>query len=98
MFNRSQMPFEVTEHLNSKGKISSRGIRKLASHLLQGQEAQFISCLTWYSQKFDDCPYTVISDQHDGLIVEGEITEEYIQMARKETEFFNAHLVEKPYK
>ena len=97
IFNRSQMALEVTQYQNRKGKLNREGVRKLASHLLQGQEAQFISYLTWYSESDSECPYTVLSDQHDGLIVLGTITEKYIEKARQETEFFNAYLVEKPY-
>ena len=97
IFNRSQMPIEVTQYQNKKGKINREGVRKLASHLLQGQEAQFISYLTWYSESKPDSPYRVMNDQHDGLIVIGEITEEYIQMAREETKFLDADLVEKPF-
>lgn len=97
IINRSDMPIEVTQFMNSKGKVSTRGQRKIASHLLQGQEAQFISRLTWYSEKYKDCPYRVMSDQHDGLIVQGFITDKYVDMARQDTGFTEAYLVEKEY-
>jgi hypothetical protein len=96
--NRSNMSLEITQFLNRKNKLSAKGKRKIASHLLQGQEAQFISRLTWYSEKYEDCAYTVMSDQHDGLIVEGYIPEEYVQLARDETDFAEAYLVEKPFR
>ena len=92
------MPLEMTQYLNNKGVINSQGKRDLASHLLQGQEACFISRLTWYSKSEPDCPYRVISDQHDGLIVHGLIPEEYVEKARQDTGFQYAYLVEKSYK
>ena len=98
IWNRSNMPLEMTQYLNDKGVINSQGKRDLASHLLQGQEACFISRLTWYSQSDPDCPYRVISDQHDGLIVHGFIPEEYVEKARLDTGFQDAYLVEKSYK
>ena len=98
IWNRSNMPLEMTQYMNDKGIINSQGKRDLASHLLQGQEAQFISRLTWYSKSDLDCPYRVISDQHDGLIVHGFIPEEYVEKARQDTGFKYAYLVEKSYK
>ncbi len=98
IWNRSNMPLEMTQYMNDKGIINSQGKRDLASHLLQGQEAQFISRLTWYSKSEPNCPYRVISDQHDGLIVHGFITEEYVEKARQDTGFTFAYLVEKSYK
>ena len=98
IWNRSNMPLEMTQYLNNKGVINSQGKRDLASHLLQGQEACFISRLTWYSKSELDCPYRVISDQHDGLIVHGFIPEEYVEKARQDTGFQYAYLVEKSYK
>ena len=41
IWNRSNMPLEMTQYMNDKGIISSQGKRDLASHLLQGQEAWF---------------------------------------------------------
>jgi len=95
--NRSDMPIEVTQFINRKNRLSAKGQRKIASHLLQGQEACFISRLTWYSEENNQCPYNVLSDQHDGLIVEGYIPNSYVERARSETGFTEAYLVEKPY-
>ena len=98
IWNRSNMPLEMTQYMDDKGVINSQGKRDLASHLLQGQEACFISRLTWYSQSEPECPYRVISDQHDGLIVHGFIPEDYVEKARLDTGFEYAYLVEKSYK
>lgn len=98
IWNRSNMPLEMTQYMNDKSIISSQGKRDLASHLLQGQEACFISRLTWYSKSEPECPYKVISDQHDGLIVHGFIPEKYVEKARQDTGFQYAYLVEKSYK
>ena len=92
-----RLPIQETKSLRSWIIWFFRGFktqvfkyRKLASHLLPGQEACFISRLTWYSKSEPDCPYRVISDQHDGLIVHGLIPEEYVEKARLDT-----YLVEK---
>ena len=96
IWNRSNMPLEMTQHMSSKGKISSKGKRELASHLLQGQEAQFISCITKYSFE-PDCPYAAMSDQHDGCVYVGKIPECYIERARKETGLFDVQYVIKDF-
>ena len=96
IWNRSNMPIEMTQYMNSKGVISNKGKRDLASHILQGQEALFISCITSYSLE-EDCPYEVMSDQADGVIVQGFIPDEYQERARQDSKFEFAYLEEKPY-
>ena len=95
--NRSDMLLDITDYRNKKLKLSPEGIRKVASHLLQGQEALFIGRLVWYSEDDEQAPYTVISSQYDGLVVVGEITDKYIVKAREETGFTYAYLEEKEY-
>lgn len=96
IWNRSNMPLEMTQFMSSKGKLSPKGKRKLASHLLQGQEAQFISCISKYSLE-PDCPYATTSDQHDGGVYYGMIPESYIDRARKETGLLDVQYVIKDF-
>ncbi len=96
--NKSDMTIELSQYMSKSRKLSAKGRRDLASHVLQGQEAAFISYLTWYSKVDEDCPYRVLSDQHDGLVVKGFIPDKYIEKARKESDFPYAKLVLKPYK
>ncbi len=93
--NESGMEIDLSEFMTKNGKLSNEGIRKLASHTLQGQEACFISHITSYSAE-EDCPYSVLSDQHDGLLVMGEITTDYVDRAKADSGFKYAALVEKP--
>ena len=58
---------------NKKLSLSSKGKRKLAAHILQGKEATFVHYLTKLSTDPNFGGYTVVSNQHDGLIVEGVI-------------------------
>lgn len=95
--NRSDMFLNISPLVNPVGTLTSKGKRKVAAHLLQGQEACFISRLTWYSESIKEAPYDVISNQADGLVVRGYIPESYVEMARKETGFSTAYLEEKPY-
>ena len=60
-------------------KLKSEGKRKLAAHILQGKEAAFIHYITAFSGD----EFTVVSNQHDGLIIEGEIPLELIHNARQ---------------
>ncbi|NJL51599.1 MAG: hypothetical protein HC930_04155 [Hydrococcus sp. SU_1_0] len=101
--NKCDMKLELSEYLtyNQDRKeryLNREGHRKLASHILQGQEAVFIHYLTWYSSADPECPYRVLSNQHDGLVVYGSITQEYINRACLDTDFPGIQLVEKPFK
>ncbi len=91
------MKLEITPFINEKKVISAEGKRKIAAHVLQGIEAAFISYITHYSSE-PDCPYRVISDQHDGVIVKGFIPEKYVERARLDSDFKYGILVEKPYR
>ena len=90
---------EFTKHKpNAKSKekanynLKSEGKRKLAAHILQGKEAAFIHYITSFS---DDFGFTVVSNQHDGLIIDGNIPLELIQNAKDFAGFPNAELIEK---
>ena len=97
IWNRSNMPIKMTKYMNEKGIINSKGKRDLASHILQGQEALYISYITSYSQE-PNSPYKVLADQHDGLIVEGKKTQKYQERAKKNSGFKYAYMEEKGYK
>ncbi len=95
--NKSDMKLEITPFINEKKVISGQGKRKIAAHVLQGIEAAFISYITHYSLEAD-CPYKVLSDQHDGVVVIGSIPDKYVEWARLDSDFKYGILVEKPYK
>ena len=67
---------------------------KLAAFLLQGQEAAFIKTLTILGAKYGFRP---IADEHDGLIVIGNIPDEAVEEAARLSGLQNAKLVEKPF-
>ena len=94
--NKSNMYIEMTQYMNEDRVISNKGKRDLASHILQGQEALYISNITSYTKE-PDCPYKVISDQHDGLIVLGEIPKEYQERASRESGYEYGYMEEKEY-
>lgn len=77
--NACNMPFCVTpsdKSITAKNKIK----RELAAHMLQGQEACFIHHLTLLGKDYD---YRPIGNEHDGLIVIGEIPPEAIELAKE---------------
>jgi hypothetical protein len=78
--------------------LKSRGRRKSASivsaFLLQGIEAAFIHNLTINSPKYG---YTVMSNEHDGLVTIGDIPQEAVAEAKRNSGFQNAEIVEKDF-
>ena len=95
--NKSDMKLDITPFMTANKLISGQGKRKIAAHVLQGIEAAFISYITHYSSEAD-CPYKVLSDQHDGVVVIGSIPDKYVERARLDSDFKYGILVEKPYK
>ena len=94
--NKSNMDIEMTQYMNEDGYINNKGKRDLASHILQGQEALFISYITSYTEE-SDSSYEVISDQHDGVIVIEKITQECQERARKDSGYKYGKLADKEY-
>ncbi len=92
--NKADGRLNVSEYV-SKGtysySLNKKGQRKLAAHILQGKEAAFIHYITAFSG--DD--FTVVSNQHDGLIIEGTIPMELIHNAREFSGLPYAELEEK---
>ena len=76
--------------------LSSEGKRKLAAHILQGKEATFVHYLTMLSTDPDYGGYKVVSNQHDGLIVEGVIPSTAILKAKFVADLKYAEFEEKP--
>jgi hypothetical protein len=75
--NRCEVGFYLGDYSNKQGKIINKTDlrRKLAAYFLQGQEAGFIHHLTILSKKYN---FTVLSNQHDGLVTQGEIPAEAV--------------------
>ena len=68
---------------------------KVMAWMLQGLEAAFIHSLTILSAENDE--FDVVANEHDGLIVKGEIPQEAIEVARHMSGFHRAELVEKDH-
>jgi hypothetical protein len=75
--NKVDAKFNLQEYVKAEGKIlhKSELKRKLAAFYLQGQESCFIMHLTILSKKYN---FTVLSNQHDGLVTQGEIPAEAV--------------------
>lgn len=56
--------------------------KKIAAHILQGTEAYFIQELTLLAPKYG---YKPIANEHDGIVVIGEISREAVEEARRLT-------------
>ncbi len=80
--------------LRLKGLSASKTRRKLAAHLLQGLEAEFIHRLTLLGPEYE---FVAVSNQHDGLVTQGVVPPEAVEQARAESEIEVADLVVKPY-
>ncbi|MGB3544701.1 hypothetical protein, partial [Rubrivirga sp.] len=80
--------------LRLKGLSPSKLRRKLAAHLLQGLEAEFIHRLTLLGAEYG---FVAVSNQHDGLVTQGEVPEAAVEQARAESALEVADLVVKPY-
>lgn len=96
--NSCGVTFPVHEYKNSKGEWINKNElkRKLAAFFLQGTEAAFIHHLTWVSDHYG---YRVYSNQHDGVVlwIEGEVPDEAIEHARRESGLRYAFLEEKDF-
>lgn len=66
---------------------------QLAARILQGQESAFIHKLTNLSGKYK---FTVIGNEHDGLITEGEIPDKAVEEVKVELDIKEFMLEEKP--
>ena len=94
--NKADKPLcldEFVKKRSSKYYLNAEGKRKLAAHILQGKEAAFIHYITSFSKEFG---FKVVSNQHDGLIIEGSVPMHLIHNAREFARLPYAELVEKP--
>ena len=84
--NACGMPFCVTPSDFKRGTINKLK-RELAAHLLQGQEACAIHHLTILGKELAEKGkppiYTPIGNEHDGLIVIGEIPDRAFELAKE---------------
>ena len=67
---------------------------ELSAHMLQGLEGAYIFALINDSWKYS---YEVLSNEHDGIVVEGEIPLDARLTARVKSKFNAAVLVEKAW-
>jgi len=81
------------DDLSLKGE-ARKAKSQMAAFLLQGQEAAFIHALTVLGPEYGFRP---ISNEHDGLVVIGEIAKAAERKAASQSGFENAELVEKPF-
>ncbi len=92
--NKADGRLNVSQYVRKtkyKFSLSGEGKRKLAAHILQGKEAAFIHYITAFSGE----DFTVVSNQYDGLIIEGSIPMELIYNARQFSGLPYAELEEK---
>ena len=95
--NAVGMTFPLHEWLDpeAKGeKLTSKGRRKLAAHVLQGMEAYFIHTLAAILKETEGVK--VIANEHDGLITIGEIPQTAIDEAKQRTGYDGLKFKEKP--
>jgi len=81
--------FRLDDHQGEHDRKSA-----MAAWLLQGKEAAFIHRLTLLSDEYD---YEVIANEHDGLLIIGEIPLEAIETALDRASFKYAKLAKKPF-
>ena len=66
----------------------------MSAFLLQGLEAAFTYALIVASEKYD---FDILANEHDGVVAEGEIPHDAIQLARFVSGFHSAELVAKAF-
>jgi hypothetical protein len=77
-----------------KGRNEWQARSRVAAFLLQGREAAFIHYLTLLGEKYG---YKPIANEHDGLVVIGEIPNSAVEEAARFSDFQNATLVKKEF-
>ncbi len=87
--NAAGMKFEI-----DRSRPMYEQKREAVAHMLQGQEAAFIHHLTSLSTKYGFVP---ISNQHDGLVTLGAISDEASAEAARLSGFVEVHLEEKSF-
>jgi hypothetical protein len=80
--------------LNADGLNRHEQTTKLVAHILQGAEAAFIHNLTILGSQFG---YTPIANEHDGLVVIGEIPQDAVDMAKRLSGISRCIIQEKPF-
>ncbi|MDB9374061.1 hypothetical protein [Nodularia sphaerocarpa] len=95
--NKTGKTFNLTEY-QTKGDWDKKKInelkRRISAFFLQGTEAAYIHHLTVISEHFG---YRVLSNQHDGLVTIGEIPQEAMDIAKRNSGLKYAYLEEKAF-
>lgn len=91
--NRTGMKLDL-RNLILKGSGKHKAVSKISAFLLQGWEAAFIHALTVLDAKYG---YVAVANEHDGLVVIGDIPERAIREASMVSGFRNAELMVKPF-
>lgn len=92
--NKCDGKLDVTKYVNKLKtgySLNPKGQRKVAAHILQGKESAFIHYLTAFSGE----DYKVVSNQYDGIVIQGEIPLELVINAREFSGLPFAELEEK---
>ncbi|UKO99380.1 hypothetical protein [Nostoc sp. UHCC 0870] len=94
--NKTGMTFDLTDYRSDKGDwINLNALkRKISAFFLQGTEAAYIHHLTIISEHFG---FKVISNQHDGIVTIGEIPQEAMDIAQRNSGLKYAILEEKDF-
>ncbi|WP_414530543.1 hypothetical protein [Nodularia chucula] len=96
--NKTGITFNLTEYQTAKGEWDKKKLhelkRRISAFFLQGSEAAYIHHLTIISEHFG---YRCLSNQHDGLITIGEIPQEAMDIAKRNSGLKYAFLEEKPF-
>ena len=77
-----------------KAKLTPKGRRRLAAHVLQGMEAYFVHTLAALLKEKDGVD--VIANEHDGLITLGDVPNTAVQEAQRITGYDGMEFVPKP--
>ena len=94
-FIRNTLGMQQALGKRSGGALTPHRVAKwVVPHLLQGLEAAFIHALTVSLYRRD---VSVVSNEHDGVVVYGDVWQSDIDYARAFSGFASANLVEKPF-
>ncbi|MBO1065149.1 MULTISPECIES: hypothetical protein [Nostocales] len=96
VYNRTGVFFNLDDYKNTKGEwVNSNTLkRKLSAFFLQGSEAGFIHNLTKLGPVYG---FQTLNNQHDGLVVIGEIPQEAVDIAKERSGLRYAKLEEKGF-
>ena len=82
------------QHFDLEGERADKLARRAAAFILQGQEAAFIHRLTVLGK---DNGFVPVNNQHDGIVVIGEIPQSAIDQAASASKLRYATMDKKPF-